>query len=313
MRTTRLVPRWAFTLIELLVVIAIIGILIALLLPAVQKIREAAARMTCSNNLKQIALAAQNYDSQNGSLPPGFNSSSYIGTLGYLLPFMEQSPIYNQIPSGMFSMTNNPYGVWWGSGWTAANNSVKSFLCPSDNAGTVAPSNGMWAYFTESGYTLTGGYFGGNYPTLGRTNYTGNAGALGNVSSSGDTFYGQWVGPYYLNSTTKMTDIKDGTSQTFGFGEIIGGTNVGNRDFVPTWIGAGALPTAWGPLQPSAWYSFGSNHQGLVQFAYCDGSVRAINKIGNSTDWFSTRWYNNMAVSGMNDNNVVDYGSLGGS
>src|SRR5271163_3159782 len=101
--------RRAFTLIELLVVIAIIGILIALLLPAVQKIREAAARMSCANNLKQISLAAMNYENQFLSLPPGINvspnattggytlgapySGPYIGFLCYLLPYVEQSNI----------------------------------------------------------------------------------------------------------------------------------------------------------------------------------------------------------------------------
>src|SRR5262245_24967297 len=104
-------PRNGFTLIELLVVIAIIAVLIGLLIPAVQKVREAASRITCANNLKQLGLACHNYDSAHGRLPPGYlgpipneryldpNSDRIqnVGLLVYLLPYVEQDTLYRQL------------------------------------------------------------------------------------------------------------------------------------------------------------------------------------------------------------------------
>jgi prepilin-type N-terminal cleavage/methylation domain-containing protein/prepilin-type processing-associated H-X9-DG protein len=160
--------RRAFTLIELLVVIAIIAVLIGLLLPAVQKVREAAARMTCQNNLKQIALAAANYESSYQKFPYGLNVSpnavppnggtytfpapyagSYVGVLTLLLPYMEQNNVYKLIPSTWFAL-NTTVGAWaysyppfssdgngTGGGFAAygADTVIKPYLCPSDNAG----------------------------------------------------------------------------------------------------------------------------------------------------------------------------------
>lgn len=163
-----MVRRQAFTLIELLVVIAIIAVLIGLLLPAVQKVREAAARMTCQNNLKQIALAAANYESSYQKFPSGLIVSpqavppnggtytfpapyagSYVGVLTLLLPYMEQNNVYNLIPNSWFNL-NTTVGAWaysyppfssdgngTGGGFAAygADAVIKPYLCPSDNAG----------------------------------------------------------------------------------------------------------------------------------------------------------------------------------
>src|SRR5438105_2045296 len=165
----------AFTLIELLVVIAIIAILIGLLLPAVQKVREAANRMSCQNNLHQIALAGANYESAYKRFPPGTNfspnspanpwwspptSGTFVGVMAYLLPYMEQDNVYRQIPAELLSPTSTlmawaygyppldsstPNGVPPGVGANgtgylkpAADAVIKSYLCPSDNAQAAA-------------------------------------------------------------------------------------------------------------------------------------------------------------------------------
>ena len=316
--------RVGFTLIELLVVIAIIAILIGLLLPAVQKVRSAAARMSCQNNMKQIALSAMSYESANQVLPPGIafdpatGVGSYAGTLAYLLPYLEQGNIAQQIPTNILLPLPATGGVWWGNAWGAANNFVKTFNCPADNPDTITPSSGIWAYLYEQGYSLDAASFGPTYNTLGRTNYASNAGALGNVSPAaegGDTFYGQWVGPYYSNSKTTIVGITDGTSNTFGFGEAIGGNSPGVRDFVLSWMGGCNLPTAFGFQQPTSWATYGSKHDAIINFAMCDGSVRGIRKgigaNGSSTNWFSSDWYVLQQAAGMQDGAVYDPSVLG--
>jgi len=143
-------PRAGFTLIELIVVIAIIAILIGLLLPAVQKIREAANRMKCSNNLKQISLAAHNYESANGVLPPGYlgpyptlaaasgDDTQNLGVLAIILPFIEQDNVYRQLlapfPSDYTSLTA-VYPAWYtnATALSVAAARINTYLCPSDD------------------------------------------------------------------------------------------------------------------------------------------------------------------------------------
>ena len=140
--------RPGFTLIELLVVIAIIGVLISLLLPAVQSAREAARRAQCVNNLKQIGLAIASYESSNTVYPPGsikWGSGKAIDCttqrhntmFALILPYMEQSSILNSINFSLGSVdTNGPYGLGVNSAAsnsTAYNTKVSSYVCPSDN------------------------------------------------------------------------------------------------------------------------------------------------------------------------------------
>jgi len=321
--SSRIPQRGGFTLIELLVVIAIIAILIGLLLPAVQKVRAAAARLSCQNNMKQIALASMNYESANGVLPPGIaydpavgGNASYIGTLSYLLSYIEQGNSAVGILTTQLTLPTTG-GVWWGgSSWTASQTSIKSFLCPADNAQGTSVTQGMWAFYYCYSYTLTGDYFGGgnSYPTVGKTNYSANAGALGNVGAAnegGDTYYGQWVGPYYCNSKTTIVSIADGTSNTIGFGESLFGAGPPTaRDFVVPWMAGAPIPTYWGLQAQPQWYTYGSMHTGVVNFAFQDGGVRPIRQ-GVAASAGSSDWLAFMAVSGYKDGNVYTPSLLG--
>ncbi len=294
--------RDGFTLIELLVVIAIIAILIALLVPAVQKVREAAARTQCQNNLKQLTLGCHNYHDTYKVLPPGYSTASYFGTLPFLLPFIEQAPLYNVMAANGAVIKAGAGTAWWGyagasTTWGAAQPAL--FLCPSDNASAATQE---WAYMTTFGSTLQGAYFA-NWAPFGRTNYATSCGTLGNVGITGDTYYQQWCGPFYGDSKVTMVSITDGTSNTIFFGETVGdnawGSAVGGR-VAMAWPGTACWPTAWDlmgpgtPAQPGySWYQFSSKHTGVVQFGFGDGSVRPLLPFDpvSGTTWFSTNWF----------------------
>jgi prepilin-type N-terminal cleavage/methylation domain-containing protein len=313
MKTRRL--RQGFTLIELLVVIAIIAVLIGLLLPAVQKVREAAARMKCANNLKQIALAAHNYESSNQRFPPGLDSVNWIGVLAYLLPYIEQDNVYKQIPTTEFSASTSTT-PWWGSisrgtnapMITAGRSKISTYLCPSD--APDSPQYGVFIGLTISGSTLFGNYnaIGGNAAPgnpngpAGFSNYIGCAGQFGEAYS--------YPGVYEADRQSRFADVSDGTSNTIMFGETLGGVETGTRDYSLTWMGAGSLPLYWGLPTPAQWYTFGSKHTGVVQFGFGDGSVRSIRK-GIGTNPGAADWYVLQRAGGRNDGEVLDFSQLG--
>ena len=215
--------RWsAFTLIELLVVIAIIAILIGLLLPAVQKVREAAARMQCTNNLKQIGLAVHNYESSYQKLPPSMNARGFTTTV-LLLPFIEQDAAYRLWEPSFVTL---PGASWWGSnvlpilpdyGTLPASQTqhaetakVKTYLCPSAYgegeiqgflvrrswgiSGVHFPSGGAWGAAGDpvAGAIATGSSVGvvsgGWGTTISQSGFTNYAPSLGRVSNSSAVF-----------------------------------------------------------------------------------------------------------------------------
>ncbi|MGL4555709.1 MAG: DUF1559 domain-containing protein [Gemmataceae bacterium] len=232
--------RRGFTLIELLVVIAIIAILIGLLLPAVQKVREAAARMKCSNNLKQIALACHNYESANSALPPAgrgyswcvsaaggpgdtqiFNSNGLV----LLLPYLEQEPLFRQfnLKEASAMTGNNPGSPWQNNNATlssvvgnpntngngvAARTELAAFTCPSDPNPAIGRLAGIHYGPGGSGSALVGAAT--NYDFV--TSDTDFSRCNNWRTSAAKRMFGE-------NSDTKLTHITDGTSNSFMIGE----------------------------------------------------------------------------------------------
>ena len=169
-------------------------------------------------------------------------------------------------------------------------------------------------------YTFT--FTAGDTP-MGPTNYLGNAGMYYfnyDTSSSGSGAFS--AGPYYADSVTRLTDISDGTSNTIAFGEALGGSENEAPTYGLTWMGTGVMPSYWDCQTPAMWFTFGSNHPGVVNFAFCDGSVRSITKV-TATDKTSIpppdppaaagtpRWTAFQSVAGMTDGKTPDWNPLG--
>lgn len=210
-----------FTLVELLVVIAIIGVMVGLLLPAVQAAREAARRMSCSNNMKQLGLALHNYHDTHKSLPFRMGGPSYnqwVSGLVMLLPFMEQGPLWEQISSpGTFGGNNYPaFGPYpWEYGtYTPWLTTVPGFGCPSDG---------------EASRTVAG--------QPGRSSYCFNVG-----DSTPTNFTDHSRGPFAWRTTYSFAGITDGLTNTLGMSERVVGMD-GTRIKGGTVINHGSVTT----------------------------------------------------------------------
>jgi prepilin-type N-terminal cleavage/methylation domain-containing protein/prepilin-type processing-associated H-X9-DG protein len=310
------VPRVAFTLIELLVVIAIIGVLIGLLLPAVQKVREAANRISCTNNLKQIGLAVHNYQAALSAFPPSAIRDDWATWAVLLLPYLEQDNIYrmwniqkryaeqstspdprpNNLKVYFCPSRRSPAGVGFsindiGAGPSAALGAfpggLSDYACNGGNDSTKNRPNGAMTYATATGVTPTGQIITNNF----------NVSPVGTLITT-------------FSSVTSISSIIDGTSNTLLVGEkhvrpgsrngknedrsVFSGNNANNysrlagippQPFSKQSNGSSQYPLIQSELDKTmipaggtydANICFGGPHTGLTMFVFCDGSVKGV-------------------------------------
>ncbi|WP_164103686.1 DUF1559 domain-containing protein [Candidatus Laterigemmans baculatus] len=304
-----------FTLVELLVVIAIIGVLVGLLLPAVQAAREAARRMSCSNNIKQMAIASHNYHDTFNVFPPAllgsgrYNNPAYHAANGgvknttgwaLLLPFMEQGPLHSTYNFNVCSSSSSPYG-----GVVAGDDTINDGVynvrlsvleCPSDPAAGEVNNN------------LPGSTDNYSRRNAVRTSYFFSTGVFSDTSAPYET-YGADIrqGMFGNDGAARFASVTDGTSNSLSFGEGAGGSKKTSTSYGPWGLngshtcchGRVDVSSSASPLAPTAvnqqnysingaynndalgrsyaWV-FNSHHPGGAQFAYGDGSTRFLSE-----------------------------------
>jgi prepilin-type N-terminal cleavage/methylation domain-containing protein len=261
----KMLRRRGFTLIELLVVIAIIAILVALLLPAVQQVREAARKSQCQDHLHNIGIALHSYEGAHKIFPaspvgcPKHGAISAGNTQGQcweghsgfsmLLPFIEQKPAYDRID----------FNQAWGNGVNSPiyrQTVIDVFLCPSDPVGDGKPQSDAAA----TSYGLSAG-------------------------PASDWNLARPVGVVTLRNGCRVAMITDGTSNTIGLGEIAIGSNQAKRDFTYRNPAAGAMPAAMGTVNANVWDNSAANMATIrTYFAACKAAIPTVAHDGNSDD-----------------------------
>jgi len=326
--------RRAFTLIELLVVIAIIAILIGLLLPAVQKIREAANRMSCSNNLKQLALACHNYQDTVGELPPSIQlvpnaSRTGIGGQNFgpnwvvlILPYIEQDNLYKSQFNNINSyMQNGNFG------WSAIRGAkIKTMRCPSDTGwdNLYPGARGGWA---RGNYACNAGGIHG--PNVGYMSTEGGASPTNDWGWGGLPVTLHGGGVMCINFGSHIARIPDGSSNTVLLSEVRNGSHLSPQDSRGVWAigmpGASVIAGqfSWDDTTPNtlednaddcegcindpkggmgAWpgcpfqqANARSRHTGGVMVAFADGRVQFVKNSVSQAVW----WYMNASDDGV--------------
>jgi prepilin-type N-terminal cleavage/methylation domain-containing protein/prepilin-type processing-associated H-X9-DG protein len=314
-RTPRVPGRLAFTLVELLVVIAIIALLVGLLVPAVGGARESARRIQCGNNLKQLGIAAQSYESANSFLPasiadidPDSSEDANWGWMTRLMPHMELQTQYDALLVDVYPLSDMRLGTsnaTFDSFRNAAQQPVATFICPSGiSQDPAAKQSDRW--FEPKSYDSA--FAAGNYAACFGPN-TSNIGWYANWSSMNTVQKANAMaarkrspmpqgmpqgGPTAASQGHPFAAITDGTSNTFMGGEVFARNAQPvhlNAFFTAKWIGVAKAPGNGGhgsaaartvgfPLNAVAGtgrvYGFSSAHPGGANFVYCDGSTRFI-------------------------------------
>ena len=308
-------PRHGFTLVELLVVIAIIGVLVALLLPAIQAAREAARRMQCTNNLKQLGLATLNYESARKKLPPSRVADGHLTYLSLLLDYMEQSQV-----RGLWDLKRGNHGCFYDQALTTRQAVVDAFFCPSQQHEStsiliaIVPGDGSTHGRSDPEVPGTPvGYYGSlsDYRPVGSSTCNipysaanGSAAILlynsfdwsnSHLSDGAAVQVNRETNLRYEGSTKRVIgwteeigikDVIDGTSNTFLAGEVGKAWSerghAFNGDHYPTFGAAGREQPFCQRCDKNDTEGgdagFGGNHPGVVNFVMVDGSVKPVSR-----------------------------------